>query len=217
MISKTAKLILVVGGLGVLIFGAGLLIWQDFLSRNLARQLESIPAPIEEKEAIREAQPVAIQTSDLDRPIKITANLSEESRHNAASKIQELQAELKTNDKFYSSWLELGIYRKLIGDYEAAEAIWRYVTEKWPKDSVAHNNLADLYINYLKDYKNGEKHLLLAIEKDPASFNYYLNAYEFYRYIIKDLAKARSILEKGLLENPKDASAYQQILADLNK
>ena len=157
----------------------------------------------------------AFALPNLDRPIKVTATLSQETKTKTIARIQELTDELRNNNDFYSSWLDLALQRNLIGDYVAAEEIWIYVTQNWANDPVAYSNLANLYLMEFHDNERAEIYLLRAIEKNTTQVIFYENAYSFYRFVKKDFTKARQILEEGIAKNPTNAVGLRQLLADL--
>ena len=219
MISKNLKIILVSLLLIFIFISGGLFIWRDMLNRKADKILsdallrESSPPP--PAQVSGGESPRALTLPDLDKPIVIQAALSTQAAAKARATITDLTAELKKNPDLYSSWLELGSYRKLIGDSRAALEIWQYVSKNWPSDSVAFNNLANLYIYELPDFNKAEEYLLKAIQKAPHQTSYYYNAYEFYRFVIKNTFKARKILEQAIAQNPIDESWLKTYLAEL--
>lgn len=162
---------------------------------------------------IVERVPVA---PDLDRPITVSTALPDRIVWGAKNRIEELVVALKKDNTLYHEWLDLALQRKLIGDYDAAKEIWVYITQTWADDATAYNNLANLYVMVYHDNTRAEMYLLRAIEKEPTQILFYENAYSFYRFIKKDLVKARQVLEDGLKKNPSQAAAFRKLLADLN-
>jgi len=131
----------------------------------------------------------------LDRPVNITVDMPLEAQEIAREKIEKLTTELRQNPNLFDNWLSLGIYRKIIGDYEGAAECWKYAATLNPKSPIPYNNLGDLYAYFLKDTKKAEENFLKAIENDPSAVYVYRSLYEFYKYILKDDIKARQILE----------------------
>ena len=109
----------------------------------------------------------------------------------------------------------LGVYRKIIGDYEGAREVWEYASAIRPQNSVSFNNLGELYAYYLKNNKKAEENYAKAIENDPSAIYIYRNFFDFYRYFAKDTAKARAILEKGIAANPATSSDLKNLLKSL--
>ena len=197
----------------------GWYIWHDIAKRTVSPAGE----PVSGNEATTtvsvepgEGQPVVtvekIDPPNLDKPIVITADMSAENAAQAKKHIEEVTKALKDDGTLYNHWLELANYRKLIGDSTSAVEIWQYITAAWPNESVAFANLSNFYAES-GDFKKAEENILIAIEKTPGLFTYYYMAYEFYRYYIKDLTKAKNILLQGKQKNPYDQAAYDQVLA----
>ncbi len=140
-----------------------------------------------------------IKMPDLNKEIVINdKTLLEEEKSRITKKIQEIIAILKEDYDRREEWLNLGILRKNLGDYEGAKEAWEFVVFIRPNDPVAFNNLGDLYSQYLIDFIKAEKYYLTAIEKDPKQPFFYAKLYEFYRYFVKKSDLALGILEKGV-------------------
>jgi len=197
--------------------GVGYYIWQD-ISNRAPIDSETAP-PGEESEnngtaVITEVEAIdpAISVPILNRPIVIAVPMSEAQKQSTKAHMESVIAELREEATLYNNWLELGVYRKLIGDYEGAEEIWKFMTVHWTDDPVSYSNLANLYREQLQDLSKAETYSLLAIEKAPHLFNYYYHAYELYRFVLKNDAKAREILMKGKERNPAEAEFYDDLL-----
>ena len=145
---------------------------------------------------------VNVPLPDLNRAIKITANMDENAKKIATAKIQDLSSQLKKDSDNLENWLVLGVYRKIIGDYEVAKEVWEYASAIRPQNSVSFNNLGELYAYYLKNNKKAEENYAKATENDPSAVYIYRNFFDFYRYVAKDPVKARALLEKGIAANP---------------
>lgn len=177
--------------------GVGYYIWHDLNKKNQLEQLEQVEQP---------------KIPDLNKPINITANLPEDAKKIAQEKIEKLSSELKQNPNLFENWLVLGIYRKIIGDFEGAKECWEYVAALNPKSSTPFNNLGDLYAYYLKDYKKAEENFLIAIKNGPDQIYIYRSLYDFYRYVIKDDVKAKKTLEQGIATNPDTSQDLRNLL-----
>ena len=101
----------------------------------------------------------------------------------------------------WESWLYLGVEYHTGGDEDGARAAWEYSNHLLP-NSVAHQNLGDLYAYYLHDNTKAEAEFLEAIRKSPSAEYLYFKTAEFYRDVLKDIPKARAIVEKGITANP---------------
>ena len=151
----------------------------------------------------------------LNKEIKITADMSEDTKRIATAKIQDLSSQLKKDSDNLENWLVLGVYRKMIGDYEGAREVWEYAGAIRPQNSISFNNLGELYAYYLKDNAKAEENYKKAIENDSSAIYIYRNFFDFYRYFAKDTAKARAILEQGIATNPSTSSDLKNLLETL--
>ncbi|MFA6078089.1 MAG: hypothetical protein WC724_03700 [Candidatus Paceibacterota bacterium] len=158
-------------------------------------------------EPVKSAPAVAIP--DLNRTVNFDS-ADEKTR----VKIMEISSALKKNSNDIASWIDLGSWRKAIGDYEGARLAWEYVTKVRPTDSVANGNLGDLYAYYLKDNKKAETYFLQAIKNEPSSIFLYFKIAEFYRDVVKDTQKAKDIVEQGIAKNP-DSQELKDLLSSL--
>ncbi|MBI2476313.1 MAG: tetratricopeptide repeat protein [Candidatus Taylorbacteria bacterium] len=122
-----------------------------------------------------------------------------------AKNIATLASELKKNPEDELKWLNLGILRKMLGDYQASVEILNYVAILWPTDYTPFNNLADLYQYYIKNYPLAEKNWLKVIELKPDYPEAYKSLYNLYKdpNNKEKEAKALPILLAGLENNPK--------------
>ena len=159
---------------------------------------------------------VNVPLPDLNKEIKITADMNEEAKRIATTKIQDLSSQLKKDSDNLENWLVLGVYRKMIGDYEGAKEVWEYASVIRPQNSISFNNLGELYAYYLKDNAKAEENYKKAIVNDPSAIYIYRNFFDFYRYFAKDTAKARAILEQGIAANPTTSSDLKNLLDSLN-
>ena len=184
--------------------GVGYYIWNDFASRSPVGNRVPDNPQVEQLEQL--------EHPDLDRPINITADMPQEAQAIYRKKIEELSAELKNNPDLFNDWLDLGIYRQNIGDYEAAKECWEYAGKIRPNNSTSFQNLGYLYGYYLKDNKKAEENYLKALANGPEQVYIYRNTYEFYRYVIKDDIKAKEILKKGIEANPDTSQDLKNLL-----
>lgn len=226
MATKLSSKIAIAGGaVLVLAVGAGWLVWSD-ISRERTEGEPAVTEPPQEREAMvkieRTNSPPTEDSSshtqpDLDRPITVSANLSAEAVAYAVDRIKEMTAELRKDAALFSSWLELAVNRKAIGDHRAAEEIWLFVADRWAGNPIAHSNLADLYLTVFRDDVKAERHLLAAIARAPGQIIFYENAYSFYRFVKKDLKRAAEILEEGIKKNSGNAAGLKQFLGEFKE
>ena len=207
------------GLLAIVIVGGGVYLYRDMQGRGEAVSEGSEDAqdtPKEEKvphEAGGE-DIITVNTGvgtlppdapDLDRPVKALIAVNPATEENSRREITRLTAALKEDSSSMDTWLILGIYRKALGDYKAAEEIWRYVAKRWPKEVTAYNNLGDLYKDYLKDYPKAEEAFKSAIAMRVDYISGYANLSDLYRFFMKDKqSEAPKILKQGLSSNPEN-------------
>lgn len=149
---------------------------------------------------------------DLNRPVKVSTSVavSPEAFAVASKKIPEIQALLKTNLGDWKNWIELGLYQKMAGDYLGAVISWKYALRLAPTDFVAPGDLADLYAYYLKDNVQAEYYYKIAIANGTSKTAYlYIQYATYYRDIIKDIAKARAIIDQGLIKIPNNPALLE--------
>ncbi len=157
------------------------------------------------------------QMPDLDREIVFQGNISEEQKARAAAEIKIITASLKADYDKLEDWLNLGIWRKTIGDYEGAAEAWKFAAIIRPKEAVPPHNLGDLYSQYLPDFPKAEQYYLTAIKKDIGHNPFfYVKLYEFYRYYYKKPDLAEKTLLDAIKTNPKDEQ-LKALLDDFRK
>ena len=168
--------------------GAGYYIWSDYLGE--------VKPPL---------GGLTSKAPSLERQINISATLQEETKEMFRTKIEELRTNLKEDAGLRSSWLDLASYYNLIGDYEGAEEVWKYMAFEDGSDFVPLYNLGDLYGYYMKNYPEAERYFKKAVEINPGHIATYASFYSFYveAYTEKsDLAEG--VLLQGLEANPGD-------------
>lgn len=115
------------------------------------------------------------------------------------------QSYIVTDKYDFNAWISIGTMNLMSGNYATAESVWQYASQQWPTNQVSHNNLGDLYANYLKDYPKAEKEWLAAITNkgdDPTPYRNLFTLYSETSYKPTNTA-AEDILKKGIAANPK--------------
>lgn len=136
---------------------------------------------------------------------------------------QQLYAALKTNARvvkdnpaFFGGWIQIGVLKKIIGDFEGARDVWEYASLIEPFNSLSFANLGDLYWRYLGDYSKAEENLKTSIKNKPDDVFTYITLAELYHYSIKEKRdQAPQVLLDGLSANPNDAGTLMRRLAYL--
>lgn len=202
------------------VFGlAGFYIYKDFT------KIKSIPEPVvsesEQNQKKDETQIIAAEENkqqpatavvekisakvpDLSKPIEIKAELSEEIKKQALSEIKMLTETLKKDYNSFDAWIQLGLLRKLLGDYEGAREAWEFASFVRPESNIPFHNLGFLYWQYLKDFKKSEHNYLKAIGNEPKDIGAYEDLNNVYYFNLNDKNKAEEILIKGLKANPEN-------------
>ncbi len=168
------------------------------------------PVPINDTGTVT-PQPIP----DLNRLV-LSASVSSEAQTRAADKITADQVILKKNPRDLPTWVDLGIYQKMAGDYEGAAISWKYAGRLAPTDFVSRGDLGDLYAHFLHDNAQSELYYKQAIAVAPKQAYLYAQLSEVYLYNFKDTAKAKAILDQGLVAIPNDP-VLLHMKADLNK
>ena len=111
-----------------------------------------------------------------------------------------------TTDQEYAL-LAQGQTKKNAGDYRGAATIWESVALSHTFVSfIAYANLADLYMNFIRDYPQAEVDLNQVIALKPDYIDAYRNLYSLYTvYGYKaGTSAAADILAQGLKNNPNN-------------
>jgi tetratricopeptide (TPR) repeat protein len=104
--------------------------------------------------------------------------------------------------------MNLAVLRKMIDDYEGARQIWEFLTLASPQQPGPFANLASLYAFDLKDPVRAKENFTKAIQKNPKDVSVYRNAYDFYRYFLKDNNQAKLMLTEGIAQTKSPDLQY---------
>lgn len=198
--------------------GVAYYIWRDI--QNVEHRVSNISEQPEQTEQVQIEQIEQVKLPDapnLDKPIKNLANLDETAFNIAVDKINNLRKELKENADLFDEWLSLGIYYKMVGDYNGAAEVWEYASVIRPNSSTPFGNLGDLYGYYIKDKVKAEKNFLKALEIDSTSIYLYRNIADFYRFVMKDVEKAKEVLRTGIKLNPDSSQDLKDLLNEISQ
>ncbi len=165
--------------------------------------------PIEEKKL-----PTA---PTLVRSTEFANTLSPEVKKAVLVNLEKSIEAVKKNPNDVINWIDLGIQRKQLGDYEGARDVWEYAKAMEPGNIVPWNNLGDLYHFYLKNYAKSEENWKKTIALKPDYAQGYRGLYELYTYSMKEKASEIPVmLKQGLVKNP-GASDLKALLAEYEK
>ena len=160
---------------------------------------------------------VTIDAPDLNRPIEFLVELPVELQNIYRTRIEKLTADLVLDSSAVGNWIDLGIQRKGIGDYEGAREVWEYVNRISPMNNVSFFNLGDLYHFYLKDFEKAEQNFIISKQNNPSYTAVYRALHELYKYSYKqNTSSAVDILLEGL-ENTDNNPDLMILLASYYK
>ncbi|OGG47479.1 hypothetical protein A2761_00325 [Candidatus Kaiserbacteria bacterium RIFCSPHIGHO2_01_FULL_51_33] len=206
----TERIQYIAGGLllVLLIAGGGFYVYRDFVPFPETAQSQNSPATTTPKDRATVSTPspadataVELQSPipDLDRPIVFPAGFPEEAKALMREKMTTLIAILKGNPAEFGAWIDLGIRRKQVEDFEGARQAWEYAGALQPGNNISFLNLGILYHYYLKDFPMAEQNLRLSLVKDPRYPQVYQELHDLYRYSYKqETGGAIEILKEGI-------------------
>ena len=117
--------------------------------------------------------------------------------------LQNFGKTVKENPDFFNGWIQLGLLKKVIGDFEGARDAWEYASLISPKNSLSFANLGELYWRYLHVYPKSEINFKTSIQNDPTSVGTYVSLSDMYFYSFKEKSDfADDILLQGIAVNP---------------
>lgn len=214
------RLIIPLGILIIIAIFGGWYVYNDFYGDGEKNKNDENNAllnlPIGQDWTISEEKPsddvLKNQQPDLVRKFYVMTNLPEDIQEQTQQEMQTITQGLSENYNQPGLWIQLGLLRKLIGDYSGAKEAWEYACLLKDSDFVCHANLGDLYAYYLADGVKAEQNFLKAIQISPNQPYLYEKTYEFYRYVLKNDAKAKDILKKGIEANPESSQELQKLL-----
>lgn len=127
-------------------------------------------------------------------------------------KITELRKSLFEDPTDIATWLDLALQYKSAGDFKQAEAVWLYLSEAAPGQSISFHNLGNLYHFDLKQFEKAESMYRQAIEIAPTLALHYMGLYELYKYSYKQNTSAAADI---LLQAVKAIPGSPDVLSTL--
>lgn len=158
----------------------------------------------------------SIPTPVFDKPLVFPENFTDAQKKDVQAHVDQYVAELKANEFAYEAWIDLGLYRKNIKDYQGAFEAWNFASSMYPDDTLPLLNIASLYGYDLRDTSKAEKYYAKAIDlKSPLDYPYFAAAM-FYEEVLQDIPKAISIVEIGIKAIPSslELRAYKSGLEE---
>jgi tetratricopeptide (TPR) repeat protein len=126
-------------------------------------------------------------------------------------------AALREDPDDFNNWVQLGVIKKGLNDFEGAEEIWLYADTLRPGNSLTTANLADLYTNFLKNTVKAEKWYKETLNRDKTDTQTARNLAYFYFHTLNRTDDAIQVLEDAVGNNPQSvdtlialASLYEE-------
>ena len=139
----------------------------------------------------------------LDRVVVMPERFSPEAVAILQNNINTLTSQLKEDPNSFQAWSDLANQYKIIGDYEGAVEIWKYLSTTAKENTVSRINLGEVYHYYLKEYKKSEEVFKEVIDINSSIVGAYTGLHELYRYSYKtDTTLAIDILKDGIVAIP---------------
>jgi Tfp pilus assembly protein PilF len=155
---------------------------------------------------------IDLNIPDFRAPINFSSSIQADVKAALESTATKLEAKLTADSLDLESWVNLGVVRKMGGDYAGAEKAWLFVTQAAPNNPLAYANLGDLYQNFIKNYPKAEKNYLTEIKLSPKDEGAYLNLYTMYANQYKQgTSAAEDILKKGIAALPDSVALHVQL------
>lgn len=207
---QTNKIALIAGLFLLVLLGAGFFLWRVMIGDTVTGGPFSV-APLNGTTTENTVSgvvkvgsaPVGIPQPSLERAIPLTSpDLDAPARLATIKYLNTSVENLKKNPLAYQDWVNLGLARQMLGDYAGAEEVWIFSTKLVPNESVAFENLGNLYMSYLKNGAKSESFYKKAITLNPKNTNNYRSLAELYTYHYKkDTNAVELILKEGIQKN----------------
>lgn len=136
---------------------------------------------------------------------------TQEQRDVLKQRLADHAGSIDVNPDVLDPWLQAGLIKKMIGDFEGARDAWEYASLIRPNNFVSFKNLGELYWHYLPDYPRAEENFRKAIENEPRFIDSYVSLSELYRYsYLEKQSLAEMPLLDGIRVSPdsKDLTIY---------
>ena len=152
---------------------------------------------------------VELVIPDFRAPIAFSPEIATDVRVALKKQADTLSARLATDSLNLEWWIQLGVVRKMGGDFKGAETAWKFVAKLAPTNPIAYNNLGDLYMNFTKEYVKAESAYLAAIKNDPTAAAPYQALDTMYTNFYKqNTSAAVDILKKGIAASPDSVDMH---------
>jgi cytochrome c-type biogenesis protein CcmH/NrfG len=140
--------------------------------------------------------PVGVSIPDLNRSVPPGSDKK------TTEKIMNLSLDIKKDPSNVGKWIDLGLWRRNVGDFEGAKEAWEYANLLRPNNPVILGNLGVVYGYDLGKVDKAENYFIEAIKADPLYEYVYIQVHNFYRDVKRDNVQAKKILEQGVKALP---------------
>lgn len=130
---------------------------------------------------------------------------NEEQKQKIYNEIKNHAQAVRENNDYFFGWIQIGLLKKVIGDYIGARDAWEYAGVIRPANSVSFANLGELYWRYVPTYSKAEMNFKISIKNKPDDPSTYISLSDLYSYSYKEKAdRADTVLLEGIAKNPKE-------------
>lgn len=138
---------------------------------------------------------------DFRTPVVFSADVGSDVRTIITQRLAALRQKLSGDSYDLAAWTDLGTLHKMAGDYAGAETAWVFITKAAPTHPTAYANLADLYMNFLKDYPKADAMYKKVIALSPDAVDAYISESLLYEGFYKAGGNPETVLKSGLAAN----------------
>jgi tetratricopeptide (TPR) repeat protein len=137
---------------------------------------------------------------------------TEEQKKRIYETLQSHALAVKGDPNYFNGWIQIGLLKKTIGDFEGARDAWEYAGVIQPGNSLSFANLGELYWRYLHLYSKSEENLKISIKHKPDDTQTYVTLAELYHYSMKEKYDlADDVLLDGLKANPNNGTLMRRL------
>ena len=145
----------------------------------------------------------------------INSSLDMEEAQRIVDRLNEAYIAVGEGDRTYLHWIDIGMYKKVLGDYKGTEEAWRNAVSLTERPDLAYGNLANLYFYNLRDFNKAEEYYYKALEVVPNSYHYREGLSDLYRYDLKEkMNQVEQIMKDGVEQDMNNAIVYYAYLVD---
>ncbi|MBI2055899.1 MAG: tetratricopeptide repeat protein [Candidatus Sungbacteria bacterium] len=147
------------------------------------------------------------------RPVPEEVKLfTEDQKKRIYAEIENYGDAVKKDQDFFNGWIQGGLLKKIIGDFEGARDMWEYAGIIRPQNSTSFANLGELYWRYLPNFPKSELNFKASIKNKPTEVASYISLSDLYFYSYSaQAALADDILLEGLAVNNNDINLMKAL------